>query len=90
MKDFLRCRLFAALLALPLLGGCASDACERLALVDEPEIAPPLALPEGVPAIAAGGEYHVPAARATSTGGCLAQPPMTLPPEALQAPEDED
>ena len=90
MKDFLRCRLLVALLALPLLGGCARDACERLALTDEPQIAQPLVLPEGVPAVADGGEYRVPDARAASTGGCLANPPMTLPAEALQAPEDED
>ena len=90
MKDFLRCRLSAALLALPLLGGCASDACERLVLADEPQIARPLVLPEGVPAVADGGEYRVPDVRAAGAGGCLAQPPMTLPAEALQAPEGED
>ena len=93
MKRILRRRsMFATMLMLPLLGGCAGDACERLRLESVREPARPLALPEGVRAPAEGGEFRIPDAGSAQAieDGCLAQPPMTLPPEMLKDPEDEE
>ncbi len=89
MKHFLRREFLAVALVLPLLGGCASDMCERLAISGDTQVAKPLVLPEGVPAIADGGEYRVPEVPASApVAGCLAEPPMTLPPEVLVEPEE--
>lgn len=94
MKQTVRRNVLVTVLVLPLLGGCAGDACERLILEGVQEPARPLVLPEGVQAPAEGGEYRIPDARAAAApataGGCLAQPPMTLPPEMLKEPEDEE
>lgn len=89
MMDFPR-RPVALLFLLPL-GGCAGNVCDRLALEETPEMTRPLVLPEGVPAVTEGGEFRVPdLAAAPPASGCLAVPPMTLPPEALEEPEDDE
>lgn len=94
MKQTPQRSVLALVLALPLLGGCVGDACERLALENVQEPARPLILPEGVRAPAEGGEFRIPdtsaAAAPLGEGDCLARPPMTLPPEMLRDPEDEE
>lgn len=93
MKQTVRRNVLATVLILPLLGGCAGDACERLALENVHEPARPLVLPEGVPAPVEGGEFRIPdagVATPATAGGCLAEPPMTLPPEMLKDPEDDE
>lgn len=90
MKQFSP-HVLAAVVTLPLLGGCASDVCNRLVFEDVPALSPPLVIPEGVPAIAEGGQYRVPAAdAAVPPETCKARPPMTLPPEVLEEPEDDE
>ncbi|HEX7029057.1 MAG TPA: hypothetical protein VF254_00505 [Gammaproteobacteria bacterium] len=90
MKEFPRRGVFVAALLLPLLGGCAGDICNQLAFEETPRLSEPLVIPEGVPAIAEGGQFRVPdAAAAAPVEGCQARPPMTLPPEVLEAPEEE-
>ncbi|HEX7046542.1 MAG TPA: hypothetical protein VF275_03085 [Gammaproteobacteria bacterium] len=91
MKEFPRYTALAVVLALPLLGGCVSDVCQRLVFEETPELSQPLVIPEGVPAIAEGGQYRVPdVAAAAPVEGCQARPPMTLPPEVLEAPEENE
>jgi len=83
-------RALATALALSLLGGCASNICEDLVFQETPALSPPLVMPAGVPAVTAGGQYRVPGVEtAGPVEGCRAQPPMTLPPELLVAPEEE-
>lgn len=91
MKEFPRHGILAVVLALPLLGGCASDVCSRLVFEETPALSEPLIIPEGVPAVAEGGQYRVPdVAAAAPVEGCQARPPMTLPPEVLEVPEENE
>lgn len=88
MKQVLRRNAWVAAALLPLLGGCAGSGCEYLVYEERPEAAPPLVIPEGVPAPPETGEFRLPTVTAEAPEGCLATPPMTLPPEALEEPED--
>ncbi|HEX6928076.1 MAG TPA: hypothetical protein VF267_02425 [Gammaproteobacteria bacterium] len=90
MMEFLRRGAFALVVTLPLLAGCASDGCDYLVYEETPEAAPPLVLPEGVPAAADSGAFRVPPGNAAISDRCIARPPMTLPPEVLIDPEEAD
>lgn len=92
MTRFLRRAAVAALVILPMLAGCAGSGCEFLAYEGPlPEETPPLVMPAGVPAPAERGEFQVQeVATAPPSGKCVAEPPMTLPPEKLEAPAEDE
>ena len=91
MKDMLRHGAFVLVAAGPLLAGCAGDGCEYLVYEEQPTSAPPLVLPEGVPAPAESGQFRVPpGAAVTPSDRCVARPPMTLPPEVLETEEQAE
>lgn len=80
----------AALATVFIASGCASNRCDDVQPyqgISETEL---LKIPEGVSAPADTGEYRIPAGQTRESRGCLAEPPMTLPAEALEDPDDAE
>lgn len=83
-------RLLLAIPAVFLLQACVTNDCERLAYKEAPQSAAPLEYPADVHEPTPSGEFQLPDVEGALAGDCLAQPPMTLPPEALEEEGEED
>ena len=92
MRFFMRRNVLFLLATLPLFAGCAGAGCDYLVYEEDiPSRTQPVVMPEGVRAPAEGGEYRIPEGPARQiTGRCPAQPPMTLDPELLIEPQEEE
>ena len=87
-------RFLLAIFAVLFLQGCVSTDCDRLVYTDAPRSAEPLKYPADVREPTPSGDFRLPEVEgATVAGECLARPPQTLEPEAidgeLEQPEQE-
>lgn len=82
-------RLIMMLSLVGLLQACASTDCEFLAYQELPTESEALDYPEGVRVPTSSGAFQVPDVSGQVSGECLAQPPMTLPPEVLEEPDED-